>query len=171
MSEETITSPLQDPTQESECYFIPGLKADGSPFNYRMHKIAGIRGGPGPMGSVKSQTVTIAIPRSKKANTNHLIARLIKLVFFIMAIVMLKPGLIGDLDFLTRVSVSVAIIFAGGVVTLVFYQVNRTRSKFFFAGSHQLVKFYKKNGYKTGFHPAYSTTPLGAVAWLLRLVF
>jgi hypothetical protein len=171
MSEETITGQPQDTMHDSECYFIPGLKADGPPFIYRMHKIEGIKGGPGPMGSVKSQTVTISIPRSKKANINHIIARIIKVAFFLIAMVILKPGILKGMDLITRLSVSAGIILAGGVVTLIFYQVNKTRSKFFFAGNHQLVKFYKKNGYKSGFHPAISTTLLGPVSWLIRLIF
>jgi hypothetical protein len=142
MNEETNTGTFQDPVQDSECYFIPGLKADGPPYKYRMHKIDGIRGGPGSMGSVKSQTATIAIPRSKKANTNHIIARFIKVVFFLIAMVILKPGILPGMDLITRLSICAGIILAGGVVTLIFYQVNGTRSKFFFTGSHQLVKFY-----------------------------
>ena len=57
--------------KDHECFFKAGQKADGVPFMYNMHKTTGISGGVGPMGSIKSRSVSIWSPRSKKAHAIH----------------------------------------------------------------------------------------------------
>jgi hypothetical protein len=157
--------------RDMDCFFITGLKGDGKPYSYNMHKNIGIAGGTGPMGSIKSRTVSIPIPRSKKALLMHRVAFIIKTIFLIAAILVFKPGFFTEKSILFKLALSTAVIVAGGFVTLIFYQVNKTRSKFFYAGSYLLVKKYRKNGYRRGFHPMISTTPAGIISWLLRIIF
>ena len=161
----------KDFIKELDCFFITGLKADGTPFYYNMHKTIGISGGVGPMGSIKAKTVSIPIPRSKKALMIHRIGFLIKVVFFIIAIGILKLDLRSDQGLITKILISIAILLTGGLITLLIYHLNGTRSKFFYVNKHSLVKKYKKNGYKRGFHPMISTTPIGLIAYILRLIF
>jgi len=161
----------QDPANTTECYFINGLIADGKPYSYRMHKYLGIRGGTGPTGSIESKGVNINVPRSKRAFTLHQIGFFIKVLFFIISLIVLKPGLLPNQGFLTKIFISFCIISLGGLATLIFYQANKTRSKFFFTGSYPVIKEYKKKGYKRGFNPIMSTTPVGIIIWLLRLIF
>ena len=151
----------KDFIKDLDCFFTTGLKADGIPFSYNMHKTIGITGGVGPMGSIKSKSVSIPIPRSKKVLMIHRIGFLIKVVFFIIAISALKLDFFSDHGLITKTLIPIAIIFAGGLITLLTYHLNKTKSKFFHANKYFLVKKYKKNGYKRGFHPMISTTPIG----------
>jgi len=161
----------KDFIKDLDCYFTTGLKADGIPYTYSVHKTIGISGGVGPMGSIKSKTVNIPIPRSKKAHLFHRIGFLIKGLFFVMAIISLKLDLISDQNLITKTLVSTSILFIGGLITMITYHLNKVKSKFFYASKYFLVKKYKINGYKRGFHPMVSTTPVGLFAYLLRLIF
>ena len=161
----------KDFIKEMDCFFTPGLKADGTPFYYNMHKTIGISGGTGPMGSIKSKTVSIPIPRSKKAVTIHRIGMLIKLLFIIITIIILKVKLLVGFELWIRIMVPVIILLLGGLLTHLTYRLNMTKSKCFHARQYILVKKYKQKGYKRGFHPMISTTPVGILAFLLRWIF
>ena len=161
----------RDFIKELDCFFKTGQKADGIPYSYNMHKTIGISGGVGPMGSIKSKTVSIPIPRSKKALLIHRIGFLIKAVFFIIAISALKIDFLSNAVLLTKTVVSIAILLTGGLFTLLTYRLNKTKSKFFHSYQYFLVKNYRKNGYKRGFHPMISTTPVGLIAYIFRLIF
>lgn len=161
----------RDFIKDMDCFFMKGQKADGMPFSYNMHKNIGISGGIGPMGSIKSKTVNIPIPRSKKALLIHRFGFLIKVSFFIIAIVVLKLDLIPDTGLLTKILILTTILLSGGLITQLFYYVNKIKSKFLYAHRFFLVKKYKKNGYKRGFHPMISTTPIGPLVFLFRLIF
>jgi hypothetical protein len=161
----------RDFIKELDCFYKTGLKADGIPYSYNMHKTVGISGGVGPMGSIKSKTVSIPIPRSKKALMIHRIGFIIKTAFLIIAIYSLKLDILSDAGLLTKAIVPTAILLTGGLTTLLTYRLNKTKSKFFHSYKYLLVKKYKKNGYKRGFHPMISTTPVGLIAFILRLIF
>lgn len=161
----------KDFVKDMDCFFTPGLKGDGIPYSYNMHKTIGISGGVGPMGSIKSKVVSIPIPRSKKALNIHRIGFLIKAVFFIIAIITLKLDLQLNEGLITKILIATTILLTGGLITLLSYRLNETKSKFFHADKYFLVKKYKKKGYKRGFHPMMSTTPIGLIAFLIRLIF
>jgi len=161
----------KDLIKEMDCFFKTGLKADGIPFSYNMHKTAGISGGVGPMGSIKSRSVSIPVPRSKKALMIHRIGFLIKVLFFAIAIIIYKLDFLSDKGLVTKIPVSLIVIFTGGLVTHLTYHLNKTKSKFFYARKYFLVKKYREKGYKRGFHPMMSTTPVGLIAYLFRLIF
>lgn len=167
----TDSGSAPDPANAIECYFIKGLKADGKPYPYRMHKYLGIKGGTGPMGSIESKGVSINVPRSKKAVTLHQIGFFIKAAFLAISFIVFKPGLLPNQGFITKIFIAFCIVLLGGLANLIFYQVNKTRSKFFFAGSYPVIKEYKKKGYRRGFNPMMSTTPVGIFAWFFRLIF
>jgi len=160
-----------DLIKDHDCFFMAGQKADGIPFMYNMHKTTGISGGIGPMGSIKSRSVSIPVPRSKKAQTIHMIGFIIKSSFFIIAVLTLKPGFLPDQGWIFKILISLTIIMTGGFVTLLIYHFRKTKSKFFYSKKYFLVSKYKKNGYSRGFHPMMSTTPAGLVAYLIRLIF
>lgn len=159
-----------NPLSEIECYFISGLKADGKPFYYNMHKNTGITGGPGPMGSIESRSVRIPIPRSRKALLIHRAGFLIKTIFLAAALYLLKPGLFTDMGLSTKLITSLSLLFTGGLITIIVYKLNKTKSKFFSARKYAQVQRYRKNGYRRGIHPVVSTTPAGLIIWLLRLI-
>lgn len=161
----------QDFIKELDCFFKPGQKADGKPFFYGMHKNIGISGGAGPMGSIKSKTVRIPIPRSKKALLNHRLGFLTKVVFFSIGVVVLKFNLVPEADLYSKILILPASILIGGLITYSVYHLNKTRSKFFHASQYSIVKKYKKNGYNRGSHPMISTTPVGLITYILRLIF
>jgi hypothetical protein len=158
----------KDFIKDLDCFFMTGQKADGIPFSYNMHKILGISGGVGPMGSVKSKTVNIPIPRSKKALMIHRIGFMIKAAFFILAIIVLN--LLPDKGLLPKILILSAIILTGGLTTLLTYHFNKTKSKFYHANKYFLVLKYKESGYKRGFHPMISSTPIGLIVYLFRLI-
>jgi hypothetical protein len=161
----------KDFIKDMDCYFISGLKADGTPYYYNMHKNEGISGGPGPMGSIKSRIINIPVPRSKKAHLVHQAGFLIKGVFFISAIFAFKLDLLSNYTIITKTLISTSIVMLGGVITMITYYLNAVKSKFFYAQKYSLVKKYKSKGYKRGFHPMISTTPVGLFAYFFRLIF
>lgn len=160
-----------DLIRDHDCFFRAGQKADGIPFMYNMHKTTGISGGVGPMGSIKSRSVSIPVPRSKKAYTIHMIGFFVKALFFIIALLALKPGFLHDQGWIFKILISLTLIMTGGFVTILIYHFTKTKSKFFYSKKYFLVIKYKKNGFSRGFHPMMSTTPAGLVAYLIRLIF
>jgi len=132
---------------------------------------AGISGGSGPMGSIKSRTVSIPVPRSRKAQFIHRIGFLIKLSALIVAIIVVRSGLFPNAGITTKVLLFSALLLTGGLLTQLFYYLNDTKSKFLHASKFPLVKEYKKNGFKRGFHPMVSSTPVGLLVSALRLTF
>jgi len=161
----------RDFIKDLDCFFIPGLKADGKPYVYSMHRNVGISGGVGPMGSIKSKVTDILIPRSKKAYFFHQIGLSIKGIFFILAVVIYRSDLLTDYTLATKLLVSTSVLIAGGIVTMSIYHLNKVKSKFFHSKNYPLVKKYRLYGYKRGFHPMISTTPVGLFTYLLRLIF
>jgi len=161
----------RDFIKDLDCYFTEGLKADGTPYSYNMHKTTGISGGIGPMGSIKARIVSIPVPRSKKALQTHRIGFLIKVVFFTLAIAVLQLEILAVQGLITKMLIFISIITTGGIAAHITYHFTATRSKFFSAKNFILVKKYRKNGFKRGFNPMFSTTPVGAIAYLFRLVF
>ena len=161
----------KDFVKDMDCFFTTGLKGDGIPYSYNMHKTIGISGGIGPMGSIKSKVVSIPIPRSKKALKIHRIGFLIKVVFFIIAILAFKLDLLLNEGLVSKILISTAILLTGGLITLLTFRLNETKSKFSQSDKYFLVDKYKKKGYKRGFHPMMSTTPIGLIAFLFRLIF
>jgi hypothetical protein len=161
----------RDFMKEMDCFFKKGERADGKPFSYGMHKNIGISGGTGPMGSIKSRTVRIPIPRSKKAYIIHRVGFLVKLTFFILGIAVLRFDLIPSADLYSRMLILPASIIIGSLITYSIYHSTKTKSKFFHASRFFLVKKYKKNGYRRGSHPMVSTTPVGLIIYILRVIF
>jgi hypothetical protein len=161
----------KDFIKDLDCFFISGLKANGTPYLYSMHRNVGISGGAGPMGSIRSKIINIPIPRSKKAHLAHQMGLLIKGLFFVLAIIVFKSGLIADYALIIKLQISTFIIIMGGLSTMITYHIIQVKSKFFHAVRYPLVKKYKSKGYKRGFHPMMSTTPVGFFAYLFRLIF
>lgn len=160
----------RDFIRDLDCFFIPGLKGDGKPYSYPMHRNTGITGGVGPMGSIRSKIIEIPIPRSKKAHLFHRIGFLIKALFLILAILAFTTGVLKDYSLIIRILMPVLIILAGGIIMMMTYRTYKVRSKFLHAGRHPLVIKYRSKGYTRGFHPMISTTPVGLLAWLFRLI-
>ncbi len=161
----------KDFIKDLDCFFISGLKADGTPYSYNMHKNVGISGGAGPMGSIRSKIINIPIPRSKKAHLFHQFGFLIKGLFFVLAIVAFKLDILSDYTLITKTLISISIVIIGGLITMIIYHLINVKSKFFHSNRYPLVKKYKSKGYKRGFHPMISTTPVGLFAYLFRLIF
>ncbi len=161
----------RDFIRDLDCFFIAGLKADGKPYSYPMHRNTGITGGVGPMGSIRSKIIEIPIPRSKKAHLFHRIGFLIKVLFLILAIFAFRTSTLQDYNLIIRILIPVLIILAGGIITMITYRMGKVRSKFHHARRHPLVIKYRSLGYTRGFHPMISTTPAGILAWLFRLIF
>jgi hypothetical protein len=157
--------------KDLDCFFISELKADGTPYSYSMHKNVGISGGTGPMGSIKSKIINIPIPRSKKAHLFHQIGFLIKGLFFVLAIIAFKLDLLSNYTLITKTFISTSIVIIGGIITMTTYRLIKVKSKFFYAKKYPLVNKYKVNGFKRGFHPMITTTPVGLFAYLFRLIF
>jgi|WetSurSiteA1Bulk_404760.scaffolds.fasta_scaffold16335_2 curved DNA-binding protein CbpA len=164
-------SKYMDFIKDHDCFFKTGEKADGIPFNYNMHKTTGISGGAGPMGSIKSRSVRIPIPRSRRAHMIHRTGFLIKAAFFIIAILSLKVDFISDQGWILTLMISFSIILTGGLIVLLVYHLNSTKSKFIHAKKYFLVSKYRSKGFVRGFHPILSTTPAGLIAYLLRMIF
>lgn len=160
-----------DFVKDLDCFFIAGLKADGAPYYYNMHKNIGISGGVGPMGSIRAGIINIPVPRSKRAHLFHRTGFLIKSIFFVLAIIVFKSDFLIQYSLAVKIIVSAMVIVTGGLITMATYHLSGVRSKFFFAGKYPLVAKYKAKGYKRGFHPMISTTPVGLFTWLFRLIF
>jgi len=157
--------------KELDCFFTVGLKGDGKPYFYNMHKTLGISGGTGPMGRIKSKTISIPIPRSKKAFMFHQIGFLIKVVFLIILILVWKYNLLLEYTLVYEITDSAGILLLGGFLTHLTYILNKTKSKCLATSRYFLVKKYKKDGYKRGFHPMISTTPVGIFTFIFRWLF
>ena len=154
-----------------DCFFIPGLLADGKPYSFGMHANTGISGGPGPLGTIRSRVIDIHIPRSRKAQLFHRTGFLIKVVFFVLSIIVFYLVPVDDKRLIIKLFLSALTLLAGGVVTMVFYQNVKVKSRFFHAKHFPLVEKYRSKGYKRGPHPMFSSTPVGIIAWLLRILF
>ena len=61
-------------------------------------------------------------------------------------------------------------LLAGGISTMIFYLIVKVKPKFFHAKHYPLVEKYRSKEYKRGPHPMFSTTPVGVISWLLRLL-
>jgi DnaJ-like protein len=157
--------------KELDCSFSVSLKADGKPFYYNMHKTLGISGGTGPMGRIKAKTISIPIPRSKKAFMLHQIGFLIKVLFLIILIIVWKYNLFPEYTLIYRIAGSAGLLLLGGFVTHLMYILNKTKSKCLAASTYFLVKKYRKNSYNRGFHPIISTTPVGIFTFIFRWLF
>lgn len=167
--EGVITS--RDLINDPDCFFIPGLLADGKPYSFGMHVNTGISGGTGPMGTIRSRVIDIPIPRSRKAQSFHRTGFLIKAIFFVLSIIVFYLVPADRNGLIIRLFLSALTLLAGGVVTMVFYLNVKVKSRFFHAKHFPLVEKYRLKGYKRGPHPMFSTTPVGIIAWLLRLIF
>lgn len=161
----------RDFIKDMDCHFMPGLKADGKPYIYNMHKNVGISGGTGPMGSIRSKIINIPVPRSRKAYLYQQTGLFIKVLFFALCIAALRCKLLSDYSPAVRIISAFSLVITGGLITMGFYNLKGVRSKFFHAGTFPLVRKYRQKGYRRGFHPMISTTPAGLIAYLLRLLF
>jgi hypothetical protein len=156
--------------KDLECFYTGQKKADGIPFNYYMHKTTGISGGVGPMGSIKSRSVCIPIPRCRKAMIIHRSGFSIKLVFLLTSIIALlyiypvyTPAYLKGLY-------SLLLIITGGILVLIFYRLTGVKSRCLYSKNFFLVKKYKSKGFQRGFHPMISTTPIGIIVFILRWI-
>jgi hypothetical protein len=161
----------RDFIKDLDCFFTSGLKANGKPYYYNMHKTTGISGGTGPMGSIKAKTISIPIPRSKKAASLHSAGFIVKAAFFVLMIFAFKIEFVIKLQLLEKVLLAFLILLTGGMLTYLIYRLNNTKSIYFNARKYFLVRKYRKNGYKRGFHPMMSTTPAGIIAGIFRVIF
>jgi DnaJ-class molecular chaperone len=100
----------EDFVKEMDCFYKGGLKGNGIPYTYNMHKTIGVYGGVGPMASIRSKVVSIPIPRSKKALSIHRVGFFIKVVFFIIAILVFKLDLVLNEGLVTKILISSAIL-------------------------------------------------------------
>lgn len=155
--------------KHANCFFTNGLKADGFPFSYFMHKTTGITGGTGPMGSIKSKAVIIPIPRSKKAVLIHRTGFGIKVFFLILVVCTYFFDLVSVAGFVIQVILSLLVILLGGFITHLIYKKTGVRSKIL-AKKYFLVIKYNEKGYERGFHPIVSTTPIGLIVILFRWI-
>lgn len=169
-SEDGIIIESTDPLSDPDCFFIPGLKADGTPYSYGMHINTGISGGIGPMGTIRSGVVDIPIPRSRKAQLFHRTGFLIKAIFLILSIVVFCFMPVEGNKIIIRLLLSTLTLLAGGIATMIFYLTVKVKPGFFHAKHYPLVEMYRSKGYKRGSHPMFSTTPAGMISWLLRLI-
>ncbi len=156
--------------KDFDCFYTEQEKADGIPFNYCMHKTTGISGGVGPTGSIRSRSVCIPIPRSRKATVIHRFGFSIKLFFLLTSILILIFIYPVDMPVYLKVLYSLLIIIAGGIVVLILYRSSGVKSKCLYSKNFMLVKKYKSKGFQRGFHPMISTTPVGIIAYILRWI-
>ena len=161
----------RDFIRDLDCFFITGLKADGKPYSYPMHRNTGISGGVGPMGSIRSKVIEILIPRSKKAHLFHRTGFLVKVLFFTLAFFAFINSTLQDYNLIIRILIPVLIILSGGAITIITYRMGKVRSKFLHARRNPLVIKYRSKGYTRGIHPMISTTPIGIFSWFFRLIF
>ncbi|MBN1388324.1 MAG: J domain-containing protein [Bacteroidales bacterium] len=156
--------------KDLNCFYTEQRKADGIPFNYYMHKTTGISGGVGPMGSIKSRSVCIPIPRSRKATSVHRVGFGIKLFFLLISIVVLLFIYPGNLSFYLKGLYSFLIVITGGILVLIMYKLTGVKSKCLYSKNFSLVKKYRSKGFQRGFHPMISTTPIGIITFILRWI-
>ena len=156
--------------KDFNCFYMEQEKADGIPFNYCMHKTTGISGGVGPMGSIKSRSVCIPIPRSRKATKIHRLGFSIKLFFLLTNILILILVYPVDMSICLKVLYFFLILIAGGIVVFAVYRSSGVKSKCLYSKNFMLVKKYKSKGFQRGFHPMISTTPIGIIVFIFRWI-
>ena len=156
--------------KDLNCFYTGKRKADGIPFNYYMHMTTGISGGVGPMGSIKSKSVCIPIPRSRKATLIHRLAFCFKLFFLLLSVIILSFFHPMDNDNFLKGLYSILIIITGGIAVYALYKLTAVRSKNLFSKNFSIVKKYKSKGFQRGFHPMISTTPIGIIIFILRWI-
>ncbi len=156
--------------KDFNCFYTEKEKADGIPYNYYMHKTTGISGGVGPMGSIKSRSVCIPIPRSKKATKIHRLGFSIKLFFLLTNILILIFVYPVDMSISFKVLYSLLILIAGGIIIFVMYRSSGVKPKSLYSKNFMLVKKYKSKGFQRGFHPVISTTPIGIIVYIFRWI-
>jgi curved DNA-binding protein CbpA len=158
-----------DYIKDLDCFFKPEYKADGKPYNFYVHKTTGIAGGTGPTGSIKAKLITISIPRSKKAARFHNVGLITKSIFLLLSFI---PYFVifADNKLILKLSASFVILLIGGLITKIYYKINRVKPKYFYTRKYYLVQKYLKNGYSVGFHPFISTTPFGLIYHLFRIL-
>lgn len=160
----------RDYIKELDCFYSKNRKADGAPFYYYLHSVSGIRGGVGPMGSIKSKSIRVPIPRSKKAVNTHRLGFIIKLTFLIGAIVTFKIGYPIEFSIVLKLLLSIILLLGGGFATFVFYKIRGIESKHLQSENFVIVKKYKHKGFRRGAHPMVSTTPLGLIIYIFRWI-
>jgi len=160
----------QDYIKDLDCFFSSGQKANGSAFNYYMHKTTGIIGGVGPRGSINAKSLCISIPRSKKAKNLHKIGFVIKVIFLLFALIALRFNLLSFSGFVQKMAFTASFLITGGLIVHLIYYLTKTKSRFFHARSFYLVSKCKKKGFLRGFHPMISTTPIGIIIYIFRWI-
>jgi len=156
--------------KDLDCFYSEQKKADGTPFNYFMHLATGIKGGIGPMGSIKSKSVHIPIPRSKSATITHRLGFLIKLIFLIVSFACYKFAYPLDLPEMIKLLYSSIILLSGGLMIFIIYRLKGVKSKQFHSKNFVIVKKYKSKGFQRGAHPMISTTPIGIIIFIIRWI-
>lgn len=159
-----------DLINDPDCFFITGLPADGKPYSFGMHTNTGISGGTGPMGTIESRVIDIPIPRSRKAQLFHRAGFLIKASFLLLSLIIFYLLPVQENRITVRLLLSALTLLAGGISTMIFYLIVKVKPKFFHAKHYPLVEKYRSKEYKRGPHPMFSTTPVGVISWLLRLL-
>ena len=158
-----------DYIKDLNCFFKPDLKADGNPYNFYLHKTTGIAGGTGPTGSISAKLISIPIPRSKQAARFHNVGLITKSIFLLLSSVPYFVSFV-DNNFVLKLSESLTILLIGGLITKIFYKINKVKPKYFYTRKYYLVQKYLKNGYSVGFHPFISTTPFGLIYHLFGIL-
>ena len=153
--------------KDLNCFYSAQHKADGTPFNYYMNLTLGMKGGTGPMGTIKSRLLCIPVPRSKMAATVHRIGFSIKLICFVTSLVLLKYFYPTEFSDMIKVLFSLGIILIGGGIVFLFYNIKGVQSKQY-SKNFAIVKKYRSKVFQWGFHPMISTTPIGVIAFILR---
>jgi len=169
-AEENARKDYRSYIRDLNCFYMEQEKADGTPFNYCMHKTTGISGGVGPMGSIKSRSLCIPIPRSRKATIMHRVGFSIKLFFSLTSIFFLIFVYPVDLSEYLKGLYSLLLILAGGIVVFALYRAGGVKSKCIYSKNFMLVKKYKSKGFQRGFHPMISTTPVGIIVFIIRWI-
>lgn len=154
-----------------KCFYTKDLKADGSPFVYKMINYTGIAGGIGPTGSIKSKNRSVKIPRSNKAQNIHTLAFVVKLIFFISLLFILSTNLISLSSTLMLVVFSIILLLSGGAIVRLIYKFTGVKSKMFHSSKYPLIEKLEKSGYSRGANVIISTTPLGTIAYIGRWLF
>ena len=155
--------------EEKDCFYCEGLKADGSPFIYKMISYTGIAGGTGPTGSIRSKNKNVAIPRSKKAERFHRLAVLIKFLFLVLLLLILKKAPFSSTY--QMLIFSAIFLLIGGTVVHLLYRIVKVKSKLFHSPKYPEVKLLEKKGYTRGSHVMISSTPLGTLVYIARWIF
>lgn len=158
----------EEPAKDLHCFFSTEEKADGIPYQYNMHKIAGIAGGVGPTGSIRSRSVSIPIPRSRKATDIHRFAVIVKLFFLVAGILILAFTIRAEMPYYLKILFPLLAVISGGIIVSLLYKLTRVKSKCLHSSNFLLVKKYRAKGFRRGFHPMISTTPVGLIVFIFR---